>query len=105
MSKQKHTPGPWELYIDGTRPGIEAPDASLSIVIFGDKGDDGGVRGGTKPEAFANAALIAASPELLQALLDCTAGLEAYTKARGLYDDPRVKAARAAIAKATGGAS
>lgn len=112
MSKQQHTPGPWKVTDMDQHPGIETHDESVSIVIFGcRKGldanpyDDSGVRGKTRKQAIANAHLIAASPDLLEAL-------EAYVEA--LLDGPEnltsrrndelEEKARAAIAKAKGGA-
>ena len=64
-----HTPGPWWIYesageIMGEYPGIEADGGS--VVCFGD--DMEGVRGDTCEERLANARLIAAAPELLEAL-------------------------------------
>lgn len=87
-----HTPGPWEAETKefgdtpGWRPWVgrlgEHRYAALSC-------------GETQEEAIANACLIAAAPELLVAL-------------RGLlnmWSTRTVEEARAAIAKATGGAS
>lgn len=94
-----HTPGPW--YIDrtgehyGQRPyGIRAGERGLTrrnIVNWG------GFAAPASPETEANARLIAAAPDLLEALTrlvetarpDCPAGAVAF------------EAARAAIAKAT----
>jgi hypothetical protein len=47
-------------------PGIEAAD--LSIVIWGDELDESGVKGETHEESIANATLMAAAPDLLEAL-------------------------------------
>jgi len=55
-------------------------------------------------ECEANARLIAAVPELLEALRSVTDDLEKVLRARGFRDDPKVLAARAVIAKAEGGA-
>lgn len=63
------TPGPWRVYENDARyPGIEAE--GLSIVVFGNEGDehDAGVQGKTKAEAEANAHLIAAASEMQSAL-------------------------------------
>ena len=65
----EHTPGPWEFsYLNDTeRPGIEAD--RFSVVIFGVRAeDDCGIHGRTEKEEIANARLIAAAPELLEAL-------------------------------------
>jgi hypothetical protein len=70
----KHTPGPWTLFQDQSvkhYAGIEA--GNLSIVSIGypeliPAMDDSGVHGRTEEEALANAYLIAAAPDLLEAL-------------------------------------
>ena len=90
----KHTPGPWEHTGQGDIVGKEDNGYGLGYV------DVCGVylrtvRGRTN----ANARLIAAAPELLEALIelaDC--GAEAWGE-----DRPCVRIARDAIAKATGG--
>lgn len=74
MTAPKHTPAPWR-YIrrsdeEFSHPSIESLDDKFSVVILGfkdDPNDDGGVRGRTAEEAEANAHLIAAAPELLEA--------------------------------------
>lgn len=70
-----HTPGQWfiEKELPTERPGIEtnADGKFFSIVVWGDSAndnDDGGVHGRTREEAMANARLIAAAPDLLEAL-------------------------------------
>lgn len=80
MSKSQHTPRPWRVTDLDQHPGIENHDESVSIVIFGyRKGldanpyDDSGVRGKTRKEAIANAYLIAAAPDLLEALEEAVA--------------------------------
>ena len=65
----EHTPGPWEFSCldDTERPGIEAD--RFSVVIFGVRAeDDCGIHGRTEKEEMANARLIAAAPDLLEAL-------------------------------------
>jgi hypothetical protein len=68
----------------------------------------GGASGIKLAEAEANARLIAAAPDLLAALVNCMDILgRAESNASGMgaewdYVGPRVAAARAAIAKATG---
>ena len=62
----KHTPGPWEAVI---QPGCHAVIASLSggpkaVAIIGNNTPDDG----NEPMRFANARLIAAAPEMLDAL-------------------------------------
>ena len=65
-AKIRHTPGPWEAVI---QPGCHAVIASLSggpkaVAIIGNNTPDDG----NEPMRFANARLIAAAPELLDAL-------------------------------------
>jgi hypothetical protein len=68
MNKSKHTPGPWTVFVNSysNRPGIEAD--AFSVVIYGYKDDDAGVQGKSKEEELANAYLIAAAPDMLEAL-------------------------------------
>lgn len=106
--EHKHTPGPWrvgrhftddegyrEIAIEATVRGIECVPASVVLQFA----NYGGMQ-------EANARLIAAAPELLEALkgLDeayCRAGAE-LTKEERHEDRLRLIAARAAISKATG---
>ena len=101
MSAFKGTPGPWAVCSGinaADRPGIEAPGFRLSIVVYGTDDDEEGVFGRTGQEAEANARLIAAAPDLLEALQDALCALECCGK-----DFPAATKASAAIAKATGG--
>lgn len=97
MSEMKHTPGPWWVeesgirdrggYICHTRPAQRYPDQEERFIK-------------ETVERAANKTLIAAAPELLEALQ----GILSCVSVR--IDDPRIEkfdAARAAIAKATGG--
>lgn len=63
-----HTKGPWEVKCESAEwPGIEAQ--KLSIVVFGwPEEQTAGIRGATLEEAHANAKLMAAAPDLLEAL-------------------------------------
>lgn len=99
----KFTPGPWEVFNgDGcTNPGIEAE--GQSIVVYGSR-DDCGIHGKDLAEIEANATLIAAAPELLQAL-EGMAGIWLSTCSAMGWDPehlPQYGEARAAIAKARG---
>jgi hypothetical protein len=91
MSGQ-HTPGPWLL------------DQSAEMSSISASGADGeyiGITYMTLPNHEANASLIAAAPDLLEALRDMvTYGHETH----GTQVLLARKAARAAIAKATGAA-
>ena len=94
MSTQ-HTPGPWAV---GSKSGhIETANAwRMSIAICYNK--DSKADGVSKEEFEANARLIAAAPELLEAL---NTWLKQYS-AEEYEDCPEVVQTRAAIAKATG---
>lgn len=108
----KHTPGPWAIYMpeEGYEcPGIEA--AGVSIIVFAPEllpGEDGGVQGRTVEEAAANARLIAAAPQLLEAL-QAYDRLSLVIESAVRLGDPlhgpgvvaAIKAGRAAIATAT----
>lgn len=108
MQEAKHTKGPWNknlTSICGKAIGFHITDSrhgSLRpICEFYDK------RGTMSPEEIeANASLIAAAPELLEALKElaeayCRAGAP-LTREERAEDRKRFFAARAAIAKATG---
>jgi hypothetical protein len=99
----KHTPGPWaanEEFDDGESLGIAITAGRLGQVV---RVFDVGQKG------FANAALIAAAPDLLQALEMTLKELEEAGcggSPLGLtLPSSGVEAARAAIAKATGEAA
>lgn len=84
-----HTPGPWS--INDQNPDdeeIEAPSGPVAIALG--------------REAEANARLIAAAPDLLAALEECLLNSDIH----GKYGPPArsLEKARAAIAKAKGGA-
>ena len=91
-TKIRHTPGPWEAVI---QPGCHAVIASLSggpkaVAIIGNNTPDDG----NEPMRFANARLIAESPNLVLQLLSAANYIDA------LGGDS--KSYRAAIARATG---
>lgn len=107
MNDSKHTPGPWRI-----SESVHPQNACINIVA-GEWGDDiaslyGPDRGVTQDESGvwgdhpireANARMIAASPEMYEALHDLIALVE--TLDGGEHDDaPELVAARAAIAKA-----
>lgn len=80
----KHTPGPWRYtpwHIEEGNPTVRAPEGWLICETSSD----------------ANARLIAAAPDLLEALRDALCALECCGK-----DYPAATKARAAIAKAVG---
>jgi ParB-like chromosome segregation protein Spo0J len=95
-----HAPGPWAIYEHpGGSPGIEGE--GFSVVVFGDPDDDCGVHGRTDDEALANARLIAAAPDLLDALKWAERLMDDFSMISPLLADA-VDKARAAIAKAEG---
>lgn len=92
----KHTPAPWDywrgvVYPSGTRRVEEGVDHIAHVV-------------GPVETADANGRLIAAAPEMLEALIRCVGELE-YAAERLPYSNARyaLKQVRAAIAKANGG--
>ena len=90
MSTQ-HTPGPWSyLAGDGLawRPSVQRATEGGFVVV-----------GLSRNREEADAKLIAAAPELLEALKDALCALDCCGK-----DYPAASKARAAIAKATGAA-
>ena len=93
----KHTPGPWTTTIrdghaKGPRPVITAPAVDRVAVVSGSNGDDA---------MHANAKLIAAAPELLDALDSLVLACE--LPGDHCEVEQALPAARAAISKAVGG--
>lgn len=95
-----YTPGPWSVFGDpNDHPGIEADDLAISVVVYGEPCEvEAGIQGRTSDEAWANARLIAAAPDLLEAL----EALEMRVRVVVGAHAPELKGARAAIAKARG---
>ena len=102
-----HTPGPWEVETVKTSIGIchkigRFPSNGISEIthacIYVDGGRIGEIFNDVEKELFSNARLIAAAPDLLEALKSAikTAEFERHPH-RGWQDE-----ARAAIAKAEG---
>lgn len=106
LAEKAHTPGPWAVEYAETR--VRWP-----VVVCGEKYDDGSnvsvcevsqsfdkdapANSDDRSEAEANARLIAAAPELLEACVSWIAIYEEVPMMRGL-----VSRTRAAIAKAIG---
>ena len=110
MSAAKHTPGPWKVISEQTAREVEVfeiAEISHYRVIRDARGDGFDAQG----HDLADARLIAAAPELLEALRGALKALDAigdemtvgerYTNA-GQYLLDSLTPARAAIAKATG---
>lgn len=110
MPEHKYTAGPWRVF---TPEDYEGPSSLPGLGIENHEGK-AVVWYAAEPETgLANdhdAHLIAAAPDLLQALIEVTASLEwyAHARCRGINDGPimpsamAVELARAAIAKALG---
>lgn len=121
MPKPKHTPGPW--WVEITTPTGEPLSyysevsgnkwGALAQVVTAMDGE-----GGLCAEGVANARLIAAAPELLEALIETRTSLMIVAEQvldasktdprwEGVYEKltPYLEQSRAAIAKATGEAS
>lgn len=93
------TPGPWSVFNSGEWPGIDDGDGKVTIVRYGlDGADDGGIRGRGPRESMANASLIAAAPDLYEALKEATAFYEHMEGS----DNPVAEKFRAALSKARG---
>jgi len=99
----QHTPGPWTVHTNF---------ATATYTVFDEDGNYGETDGDT---LTANAALIAAAPELLEALQSLAKSFVTWGGDGGDDDDDdergditistsQIAAARAAIARATGGA-
>lgn len=97
-----HTPGPWQFYAD-----VPSTDPNWHIVTNASRMRvlaNVHIEPGNEMD-LANARLIAAAPELLTALMSMVSGAtanEMFISSNG--ENPRLKQARAAIAKATGAA-
>ena len=89
----KHTPGPWHI-ADGSKLMVHAGDVWVASTM--------GVRGDT---GEANARLIAAAPDLLEALYPFVAQNTSEEFITITVKSAHVTRARAAIAKATGEAA
>lgn len=104
---EKHTPGPWEVDWEGDAPfGLEITGSDITkkdgnqyknIIAVVDSQDWSETENIT-PLCQANARLMAASPDLLDALTDLVGGCG---KEGDLHSEAAHAKARAAIAKAT----
>jgi hypothetical protein len=99
-----HTPGPWRfeprIWNTPDAENREASDGSIVSLKNGER-DWFVARVDNAPQAEANARLIAAAPELYEALEFCVLVLMNIAPAGGVYN-PALTKARAAIAKAEG---
>jgi len=105
MSSAKHTPGPWKAHFEEAYY-VTGPDLGRVAMMMNLKGAYGlgGRRSGN--ESAANCRLIAAAPELLEALKEITADYADRFDLDSPSTNPGIKSsirqARAAIAKAEG---
>ncbi|MDH0851826.1 hypothetical protein N5D66_28090 [Delftia tsuruhatensis] len=99
--QDKHTPGPWEAMGTWVRSPMHQPEGLPRGVQIAECRD--GYFLPHTPEAKANARLIAAAPELLEALAETLAFCEANTFG-GDDTAALIAKARAAVTKATGSA-
>lgn len=96
-----HTPGPWRYL-----PENGSPTTGQHMIAGGKPGYLAEVRDCGSGDIKANARLIAAAPDLLEALRATLRCLEWHEQRHGVGMDAKaVKDARAAIAKATGEAA
>lgn len=120
MKEFKGTKGPWvtvQKYADdisvvdsqGFR--IVTAERTAILMDWHEKGmehwgDEGGSKNLSGPEQFSNASLIAAAPDLLEALQEVISGFESLIDAQWEpmeeHDKERINKARSAIAKALG---
>ncbi|MBG7512582.1 hypothetical protein I5J62_24380 [Pseudomonas aeruginosa] len=94
MRKQSYTPGPWDYWsgynpVDELEAQITTEDGDIVIASYNRQ----------IPEGEANAKLLAAAPDLLEALEACVARITNEVADAEFLDE--VEQARAAIAKAT----
>ena len=99
----EHTPGPWQVYTDGTKTFIAAANGRVVVVDLYDENNEPSIE-----ELEANARLIAAAPALLQALKDTREALAAWVEIAEEQDQREgdytaLEEADQAIQKAEGG--
>jgi hypothetical protein len=106
MTDVKHTAGPWAWSEDATSPGyFLVKGGETHVCIMQERDSDMGMDfDPDRGEAIANARLIAAAPDLLEAVKDARAMLQTVEVLDGEDGDPWSNALarmEAAIAKAT----
>jgi hypothetical protein len=99
MNNTLHTPAPWRI-----EPEEHAAVILCDAFVVADVYYEAGVSAGasTKEEALANAHLISAAPDLLEALERAENALNWFINDEGECDIEALDTARAAIAKAKG---
>lgn len=101
----KHTPAPWRVSSESPRiiqKDYRAIGSDAGFLIASTMGHDNSGFYASEQEADANARLIAAAPELLEALEMCTKAMASVLPDFNPYDQAAYDKARAAIAKAKG---
>lgn len=94
----KHTPGPWRAAVRRGYAAVASGPQTDTVMVADCRTVDVDL-----PTATANACLIAAAPDLLEALKILLADMDAeYRDRNGDADHDGMDLARAAIAKATG---
>ena len=86
MSEAKHTPGPWKAHHDHGWLVVESDTGDLYVKVE---------KGSAARKHMADALLIAAAPDLLEAL-------QAFVNHGTCFDEDDMRKARAAIARAIG---
>ncbi len=102
--KAAHTPGPWIADLGEAYRVRAQQDGGQVAIMMSLKGQHGLAGRRSGDEVAANARLIAAAPDLLEALIAITNQLERIGDTREHKDGAFIRDARAAIAKATGSA-
>ena len=101
----KHTPAPWRVSSESPRiikKDYRAIGSDAGFLIASTMGHDNSGFYASEQEADANARLIAAAPELLEALEMCTKAMASVLPDFNPCDQAAYDKARAAIAKAKG---
>lgn len=101
MSTNKHTPGPWDWDEDPAKDFLEH-DWKESAPWLVDVCGKGVITGQVVCENHSDARLIAAAPELLEALEMCVKSMKSCLPDFNPFDQAAYDKARAAIAKARG---
>lgn len=94
--KPKHTPGPWHVYLNAKKPMVRANSKRMIMQIIPHPGD-APIGNYYSDEDMANARLISAAPDMLEALNEVCEQLREY--------DPKNEALKkgwSVIAKAEG---
>ena len=102
--RPSHTPGPWSLSASFDSVERRVQHGDNPPLVWGIASGINSAHPDYMPreEQIANARLIAAAPELLEALDACLPDLEHYVATHGPGPEKRLALARAAIAKARG---